>query len=228
MSRRQPTAGSGNYVSFGDVGDVTGTAFTVHIAVKHDTGGAGAQFYVSKWTDGAKQYTMKSQGGPPGVLRCQVGDGSTGEETLDCTNSISFQTWFDLVLRKSGTGAGALRGFRNGSQDGSGTSNTSVGNTGNTLRLMAQSDDGSGHRFFGWLAELAVWDVDLNDVEIALLGRGLRPTRIRPGNLKIYAPVWGARSPEPIMGGTYGTGSVTGTNGAPADHPGKCSVPMVV
>jgi hypothetical protein len=65
----------------------------------------------------------------------------------------------------------------------------------------------------GIIAEAAIWNVLLSAAEIAALSRGVRPLRIRPGNLKFYAPIWGTGSPEPDY--TAGQHPLTLT-GAPA------------
>jgi hypothetical protein len=41
----------------------------------------------------------------------------------------------------------------------------------------------------GLMAEVAIWDVALNDAEITSLSKGFSPRRIRPQSLKFYAPL---------------------------------------
>lgn len=41
----------------------------------------------------------------------------------------------------------------------------------------------------GRVAEVALWDVALTDEEFVSLSKGFKPSRIRPQNLRFYAPI---------------------------------------
>lgn len=49
----------------------------------------------------------------------------------------------------------------------------------------------------GAIADVAIWDVALDDDEVAALGKGVSPLLIRPQNLKAYWPLFGVADPEP-------------------------------
>ena len=62
-------------------------------------------------------------------------------------------------------------------------------------------DAGGGQYFNGDLAELAIWNVALNQDEVFALAKGFSPQLIRPGSLVTYYPFTGNFSPEPDMMG---------------------------
>jgi hypothetical protein len=60
-------------------------------------------------------------------------------------------------------------------------------------------------------ADGAIWNVILSPLEIAALGKGVRPPVIRPRNLVGYWPLDGLQSPEPDLSGNAYNGTVNGT-----------------
>lgn len=50
--------------------------------------------------------------------------------------------------------------------------------------------------FTGQIAHAAIWSVALADTEIAVLGAGLAPIRVRPASLSAYWSLSGKDSPE--------------------------------
>lgn len=73
-----------------------------------------------------------------------------------------------------------------------------------------------GNHFSGRIAEAAIWNVALTDDEVLALAGGVSPTRIRPGSIQAYWPLYGTASPEPDYRGTY---NMTLNNGpTQADH----------
>lgn len=65
-------------------------------------------------------------------------------------------------------------------------------------------DSTPGTYMQGRIAEVGVWNVALSDGEIALLGRGISPLRIRPQSLVLYYPLFtnDATTPNLAVGGT--------------------------
>lgn len=63
-------------------------------------------------------------------------------------------------------------------------------------RTMSSSDS----YLSGRLAEVGVWNVALDDDEIAALAKGVSPKLIRPASLVAYWPLVGNDSPEPDLG----------------------------
>lgn len=69
----------------------------------------------------------------------------------------------------------------------------------------------------GYIAEVATWNVELTDAEVAVLATGVHPFAVRPQSLVSYLPLIGRTSPEiDIVGGYDMT-----LNGGPttAAHP---------
>jgi hypothetical protein len=95
------------------------------------------------------------------------------------------------------------------------TSTTSVTFANGNVVIGAHFSLGAGASYLsGQVSHCAVWDVALTDDEFTSLFRGFSPRRIRPQNLKFYAPL--VRQNIDIRGGI----SLT-PNGSPtsADHP---------
>jgi hypothetical protein len=74
----------------------------------------------------------------------------------------------------------------------------------------------------GDMAEVAIWDVALDDAEIASLAAGFSPLMVRPASLLSYLPFYGRTThATDLIRGTDAT--VTGTT--VASHPPACKVP---
>lgn len=71
----------------------------------------------------------------------------------------------------------------------------------------------------GRIAECAIWGVALSDDEVASLGRGYRPSLIRPESLVLYVPA--IRDIIDVVGGN----PITATGGTPTviEHPRRVS-----
>ena len=88
----------------------------------------------------------------------------------------------------------------------SGIDITAVGEFGNSATPPTGPWDGG-------LAEMAIWDTNLTDAEIAILGKGYSPLFVRPQNLVWYLPLIDTSYVELIGGQSFVEG------GAPADIP---------
>jgi hypothetical protein len=139
-----------------------------------------------------------------GAVRGIVDDGTT---VVFPTTTVTGSTgsWLHAALVSSSTTS--HRVYINGGNSALDT--TSVPNSFaslNRIRLGMGGNTGGGARINAHLAEAAVWNVALNDQEIAALAAGTNPKLIRPENLVFYAPLYGDASPEPnltIGGSTY-------------------------
>ena len=85
------------------------------------------------------------------------------------------------------------------------------------MQIGQLKDGGSTRNFSGRIAEVAIWNVALIQVEVEQLSRGISPLRIRPENLVAYWPIFGIGSPEPDYIGTANM-AITGSPSV-ADHP---------
>ena len=106
--------------------------------------------------------------------------------------------------------------FIDGDSKGSNTTSSSPSGV-DRISVGRQGDSTPGNYMSGRIAEAAVWNVALNDFEIALLATpGITPNRIRPDNLRGYWPVWGLHSPEIDLSGQGNSLTVNGATRA--DH----------
>jgi hypothetical protein len=194
--------------------DISGTALTVSVWVRPDAVN-GARMVVSKASSGSTstQYALFVQ---DGVLVMRIGDAAGVDDASG--GSVSTGVWTHLCGVKSGTGAGALRAYVNGSSVGTGTSNRSIQDTAQNFVI------GSRHtgdlRWDGRIAVVALWNVALSAEEIAALAKGANPLRVRPQNLAAYYPLWtdsNVAYPHPDFSGNA---QHLGQSGTPelADH----------
>lgn len=80
-------------------------------------------------------------------------------------------------------------GYFDGGNKTTNTADSSSGQNYNAVGVGARFSSTWGSFFDGRVAEVGIWDVDLTDDEIASLGKGFKPYRIRPQNLVFYAPL---------------------------------------
>lgn len=128
------------------------------------------------------------------------------------TPSVGINTgaWYHVLLRRSGsTVTFWLNGVSNASWTGSGT-------TTNANTIFMGESMGGGDNVDGSFAELAIWNDDLDDAEVAALAKAISPGLIRPGNIRLYMPLLGNDSPEV----SQWRGHTASVNGASKqDHP---------
>lgn len=91
---------------------------------------------------------------------------------------------------------------------------TRTSDAGNDVNIGSNS--ALSRSFDGMIAEFAIWDIELTDVECFALNDGISPNRIRPSAMVGYWPLYGNSSPEPDLSGNGNNGTVTGTT--KADH----------
>lgn len=136
--------------------------------------------------------------------------------TASSTSGYSLNTWhhacavFNSVTDR--------RAFIDGGSKGTESTSKAPVNL-DVVRVGARARSTITAFFTGQVAEAAIWSVTLTDAEVAALGRGVSPLRIRPQSLVFYAPLLGVGSPEPDY--TAGQRTLTITGGAPAgaSHP---------
>ena len=89
------------------------------------------------------------------------------------------------------------RAFLNGGSKGTNTTSLTV-TAGDVLRTAVglTRELGNFAGMIGQIAHPAIWDVALTDDEVAMLGAGLSPLRVRPESLVMYLPYLGRDGPE--------------------------------
>ena len=104
--------------------------------------------------------------------------------------------------------------FLDGSNKATNTDDAGSSNAYGTILIGARYTTSLGLYFDGKMSEAAVWSVVLSDAEIASLGKGFKPYRIRPQSLVFYAPL--IRDLQDTRGGLAITNNNTATV---ANHP---------
>lgn len=116
-------------------------------------------------------------------------------QRADATTDIAAGGWFHGVARYGSTTDREI--YTNGVSEASNTSNdglifANIDRLGIVCRCQSTIDS-----FFGGdMGDVAIWDVSLDDREIAALATGVRPNRIRRDSLVHWWPLWGVHSPE--------------------------------
>jgi hypothetical protein len=87
------------------------------------------------------------------------------------------------------------------------------GSTVSDANLSFGSRNNAELYFAGSLADVGIWDVEINADEAASLSKSMKCNRIRPQNLKLYAPL--VRNVFDLNGGN----SLTASGPTVADHP---------
>ena len=185
--------GSPNALIVGDVPsvDITGTQLTVHAWIRPSVFVNGS--YISKWSAGNGQYTLSGTSG--GLAGFGCGD-TLGEDGVNGATVLPAGGWYAHGGVKDGTGAGAIRVYVNGVQDGSATSNRVIANMNESFAIGV---DGNGGYTRAWIAEVAIWNLALTPAEMASLAAGTPALQVQPGNLRGYWPLCGVANPEPDL-----------------------------
>ena len=193
-------AGTGNLVSVGNVSPLSITGTEITLAAWINPTAIANQSFISKWGSGVEQYILFSTGGG------KLGGGFANLQFPASSASLVANVWTHVTARM-GVVPGStvlINGVQNGSVGGA----SAMSNMASAVNLGPVA---------GRIAECGIWNVALSDNEIVSLATGVPPSRIRPGSLKGYWPLWGAAFPEPDLSGNRNSGTQTGTLSA-ADH----------
>ena len=126
------------------------------------------------------------------------------------TSAITIGGWRHLAATYDGAN---VRIYLNGVLDGTTATTAAVTNAAATFKLGVDASFYGNSWFDGKLADFAFWPgATLNANEIAALARGVSPRLIRPGSLRLYAPLWGTHTAEPDFSVNRRTGTLTGTS----------------
>lgn len=203
---RQFASASSQYLNRGSA-IVTAAPFSVSVWFK--TGSTTDQVLVSaaKIADAGHRFNLSLSGSN---VYAQAFDGTAGNALTSTTFTTNAWQHAGVVFASTTD----RRAYLNGG--GKGTNATSVSPAGINEFYAARYE--SGLYFDGLLAELATWNVALDDDEIAALAKGVCPLLIRPQSLVAYYPLFGNDSPEPDR--WKSRFDLTLTNGpTKADHP---------
>jgi hypothetical protein len=105
------------------------------------------------------------------------------------TTGYSSNSWLHAAATFSGNTPMSLQAFINGGSKGTNSINyTPSGINCTTIGALAAANQFYGH-FGGQVAECGIWNVVLDDAEIAALAKGMSCDKVRPQNLCFYAPL---------------------------------------
>jgi len=172
---------------------VTAAPFTLGIWFQADD--VDSQYRLFAIIGPADIWSMRLRGDVGGdPVQFQVREGGSGVNASSSTG-FSANTWHHAcAVERSTTDRsayidGGSRGNVGGTEAPASADEVQIGTIDGATRLQ------------GKVAEAAIWNTDLDDPEVALLGLGLCPLFIRPANLVFYAPLIGRYNPEiDIMG----------------------------
>lgn len=171
--------------------DLSGTACTVAAWVKADTAGVSSNGLTiagkAVATDATTQYVLgllNSGSGAKPYFKTGNGAGST--DIIVGATTVTTAAWHHVA----GYASTRTRVFLDGVQDGDKAQSFPIGDTAANFAIGVRSDGTTGP-FDGLIAEVAVWNTQLSDAEIAALAKGVCPLLVRPKNLAAYYPLWG-------------------------------------
>jgi len=111
------------------------------------------------------------------------------------TTGYSAGAWFHGCVMWSASNTAAA--YINGGSKGTGSTSATVSaNCSGACRVGRRGTTATGY-MNGRIAEAGIWNVELNDNEVAYLAAGVSPLRVRPESLVAYWPLKGLSSPEP-------------------------------
>jgi len=155
-------------------------------------------------------YVAGSIAGDP--VRVGARGGSTSANWAKTTSGYSANVWHHAC------GVFAANNDRRAYLDGGSKGTTATGRNPASIDQFYLGRYEAGIYLNGHIAEAAVWNVALDDAEIASLGKGFRPLLVRPASLLAY---WsGLRFPDDTtkMNDFFGN-NLTGTSTGESDHP---------
>jgi len=163
-------------------------------------GGYG-QIYIDYDTSAGQFYGMNANNAAIG-FQANVGSfsGATGN-----SNNV----WIHAAVTVDASGNAVI--YRNGVSDGTNTGITWNPLGSHSAEIGADFLSGDARFMQGYIADVAVWNINLSALEALALARGARPWTIRSANLKGWWPLDGLQSPEPDLSGNANNGTLTGT-----------------
>lgn len=195
--------------------NITGTAFSFSLWFKKADIGT-RRYLFGKSAAGASPFAYGARIDASNQIVFLIDDGSFAFDNAASSTLIGANTWYHVIGVKSGTGAGAIKLYVNGSTEGASTSNVSLVSNTADLVIGYQNASVTSEIWSGSLAEFAIWNAALDGTDASTLAGGKSAFFVKPSNLAFYAPFLGVDSPErDVINGNNGT--LTGTS--LATHP---------
>lgn len=166
--------------------------------------------------DDPNQWLVRLAMSNTAVVSLFARDSATNDGQAVSTTTYSANTWHHIAGTLTASGRAA---FLNGANKG--TNAVAKAPTGiDRIAIGRAGDSTPSDPFQGRIAEVAVWNVELSDGEIASLARRVSPKKVRPQSLVLHYSLFGNGSPEPNLAGAGSTYNLTMTGTvSQADHP---------
>jgi hypothetical protein len=139
-------------------------------------------------TGATDRFVLQAAGAVTGdPVRLQITQGGTTSNAATSSSGFTANTWYHAAgVFTSSTSRKAYISGVGGTADTTNLTPSGVNRTGIGYHITS----GSRTVFTnGRIAEAAIWDVALDDAEIAALAKGFRPSLIRPASLRLYVPL---------------------------------------
>jgi hypothetical protein len=139
-------------------------------------------------TGATDRFVLQAAGAVTGdPVRLQITQGGTTSNAATSSSGFTANTWYHAAgVFTSSTSRKAYISGVGGTADTTNLPPSGVNRTGIGYHITS----GSRTVFTnGRIAEAAIWDVALDDAEIAALAKGFRPSLIRPASLRLYVPL---------------------------------------
>jgi hypothetical protein len=178
--------GSSQYAS-GASAPASNVPLTISAWCKHANASGGVDIIVDIFLDGDDRQVLYIN--DQDIKAFTISSGGSAEATASAGASTT--DWFHAC--GVWTAINSRAAFLNGGSKGTDTTSLTT-NTLTTVR--AGASQGTTGFYEGTLAEIGVWNVALDDSEVASLAKGVSPLLIRPQSLVAYWPLFGNESPE--------------------------------
>lgn len=131
------------------------------------------------------------------------------------TAHVTTNAWFHVAATFGS--ATARIAYLSGANKVTGPTTSVTAATGMSNTLIGSIYQSAYFDMVGSIAFAGIWNVLLSDTDIASLGAGVSPRKVRPDALKSYIPLVSGASPEPdLIGSSY---ALTGTPTLNASNP---------
>lgn len=142
--------------------------------------------------DGASETAFYLHSVSGQVIGRTVNAGS-GAQAVSSVGIVA-DTWHHMCVVFSAVNARAA--YLDGGNKGTNTGSITPAGIEKTLIGAREVTSTKSQFMNGRVAEVAIWNVALNDAEVLALSGGIAPPYVRPGNCVAYYPLWGLHSPE--------------------------------
>jgi len=186
MSRTFPGS-IGNYISCGDVNDITTDMVTISAWVYLNATTRGSMVSKRDANGNDMAYCLQLDNVGP-KFSFLTANGTTTFNTTDGTLIPLINKWYHVVGWKKLTGTNSQRVYVDGKLDGVSSPSHTIGDSAEPL-LFGQTVNGANWNLNGRLAHIGIWDVALDPNEIVALSQGWSPVDIRPEGLRGYWPL---------------------------------------